>query len=187
MIQTKEDLNFYLREDAKRNGVSSSPIIRFLKLIAGLDNYKVYIYLRILRKCEYHNNNKNKKISSRCLLQYFKIRLYRLGSKYNIFIPINVSGYGLRIPHITGGILLNAKRIGNYCSFNAGAFIGNKNGQDNIPTIGDNTAFGPGAKAFGKLSIGNHVFVAPNAVVTKDVPDYCVVGGVPAKIIKCVE
>lgn len=104
MIQTKEDLNFYLREDAKRNGVSSSPIIRFLKLIAGLDNYKVYNYLRILRKCEYHNNNKNKKISSRCLLQYFKIRLFRLGSKYNIFIPINVSGYGLRIPHITGGV-----------------------------------------------------------------------------------
>lgn len=58
MIQTKEDLNFYLREDAKRNGVSSSPIIRFLKLIAGLDNYKVYNYLRILRKCEYHYNNK---------------------------------------------------------------------------------------------------------------------------------
>ena len=30
------------------------------------------------------------------------------------------------------------------------------------------------------VKIGNHV----NAVVVKDVPDYAVVGGVPAKIIK---
>lgn len=34
------------------------------------------------------------------------------------------------------------------------------------------------------VKIGNHVTIAPNAVVIKDVPDYAVVGGVPAKIIK---
>ena len=34
------------------------------------------------------------------------------------------------------------------------------------------------------VKIGNHVTIAPNAVVVKDVPDYAVVGGVPAKIIK---
>lgn len=81
--------------------------------------------------------------------------------------------------------MLNAKIIGNYCDFNAGSCLGNKNGQENIPIIGDYTAFGPGTKAFGKLSIGSHVFVSPsNAVVTKDIPDNCIVGGVPAKIIK---
>ena len=34
------------------------------------------------------------------------------------------------------------------------------------------------------LTIGNNVVVAAGAVVTKDVPDNCVVGGVPAKVIK---
>ena len=83
-----------------------------------------------------------------------------------------------------GGILLNIKKCGNYCGFNSGVLIGNKGGQEARPTLGEHVAFGPGAKAFGKLSIGNNVFVAPNAVVTKDVPDNAIVGGVPAKIIK---
>ena len=34
------------------------------------------------------------------------------------------------------------------------------------------------------MTIGNNVVAAAGAVVTKDVPDNCVVGGVPAKIIK---
>jgi acetyltransferase-like isoleucine patch superfamily enzyme len=32
--------------------------------------------------------------------------------------------------------------------------------------------------------IGKHVTIAANAVVTKDIPDYCVAGGIPAKILK---
>jgi serine O-acetyltransferase len=82
-----------------------------------------------------------------------------------------------------GGILLNAKKIGNYCGFNAGVLLGNKDNVENKPTIGDYVAFGPGSKAFGEITIGTNVFIAPNAVVTKDVPNNVTVGGIPAKII----
>lgn len=34
------------------------------------------------------------------------------------------------------------------------------------------------------MKIGNHVIIGSGAVVTHDVPDYAVVGGVPAKIIR---
>lgn len=34
------------------------------------------------------------------------------------------------------------------------------------------------------VNIGNHCIIAAGSVVTKDVPDFSVVGGVPAKIIK---
>ena len=33
-------------------------------------------------------------------------------------------------------------------------------------------------------SVGKHCVIGANAVVTKDVPDYCVAVGAPAKIIK---
>lgn len=50
--------------------------------------------------------------------------------------------------------------------------------------IGDNVALGPESKALVKITIGSNVFVAPNAVVAKDIPDNYIVGGVPAKILK---
>ena len=91
----------------------------------------------------------------------------------------------LKVPFSDGlGVILNAAKIGNYCGFNASSLIGNNKSPENKPVIGDYVHFGPGAKAFGKVSIGNHVFVAPNSVLAShDVPDNCIVGGVPAKIL----
>ena len=37
------------------------------------------------------------------------------------------------------------------------------------------------------VNIGNNVVVAAGAVVTKNVPDNCMVGGVPARIIREIE
>ena len=57
---------------------------------------------------------------------------------------------------------------------------GGRNGQ---PIIGNNVMIGCGAKIIGKVSVGNNVAIGANAVVVKDVPDGCVVGGIPATII----
>ena len=38
----------------------------------------------------------------------------------------------------------------------------------------------------GGVHIGRHSVVAAGAVVTKDVPEYSVVGGVPAKVIRTI-
>ncbi len=47
--------------------------------------------------------------------------------------------------------------------------------------IGGNVTILPG------VTVGNNVVIAAGAVVTKDVPDNCVIGGVSAKIIKEIE
>lgn len=50
--------------------------------------------------------------------------------------------------------------------------------------IGDDVWIGANAVILPGVTIGSHCVVAAGAVVTKDVPDNCVVGGVPAKVIK---
>lgn len=51
-------------------------------------------------------------------------------------------------------------------------------------TIGDDVWIGGNATILPGVNIGNNVIVAAGAVVTKDIPDNCIVGGVPAKKIK---
>jgi len=183
MISSRKELRLYLKEDGKRNGFSSSGFRYWTYKLVGHENAMSYAYLRALRHCEYHSNKKSP--IHRMAFAFWQLRRVVLGSKYHIQIPLNRCGYGLRIMHLSGGggVLLNVRKIGNYCGFNAGVLIGD-NGEDAVPTIGDYVAFAPGAKAFGNITIGNNVFVAPNAVVIKDVPDNAVVGGVPAKVLK---
>ena len=50
--------------------------------------------------------------------------------------------------------------------------------------IGDDVWIGTNAVILPGVTIGRHSVVAAGAVVTKDVPDSCIVGGVPASIIK---
>ncbi|MCM1222555.1 MAG: sugar O-acetyltransferase [Lachnospiraceae bacterium] len=54
-------------------------------------------------------------------------------------------------------------------------------------TIGDDVWIGGNVTILPGVTIGNNVIVAAGAVVTKDVPDNCIVGGVPAKVIKALE
>lgn len=53
-------------------------------------------------------------------------------------------------------------------------------------TIGDDVWIGGNCTILPGVTIGNNVIVAAGAVVSKDVPDNCVVAGVPAKIIKSI-
>ena len=50
--------------------------------------------------------------------------------------------------------------------------------------IGDDVWIGTNAVILPGVTIGSHCVVATGAVVTKDIPDHTLVGGVPAKVIK---
>lgn len=51
-------------------------------------------------------------------------------------------------------------------------------------SIGGGSYIGINAVIVGNVKIGNHCVIGANSVVTKDVPDYCVAVGSPAKILK---
>ena len=54
-------------------------------------------------------------------------------------------------------------------------------------TIGNDVWIGGNVTILPGVTIGNNVVVAAGAVVTKDIPDNCIIGGVPAKVIKTIE
>lgn len=91
-------------------------------------------------------------------------------------------GGGLYIQH-GFATMIAAKSIGENCWINQQVTIG-YNGQGDPPVIEDNVTIACGAKVLGSIHIGSHVTVGANAVVIRDVPDNCVVGGVPAKILR---
>lgn len=75
--------------------------------------------------------------------------------------------------------------MGDYCTIHQGvtlgrSFAGKKAG---VPTLEDHVVVFAGAKIIGNVHVGSHAVIGANAVVTSDVPDYCVAVGVPAKVI----
>ena len=51
-------------------------------------------------------------------------------------------------------------------------------------TVGDNSVLGYNAVLMAGVNVGYRCIIGANSVVTKDIPDYTVAGGVPAKPIK---
>lgn len=101
--------------------------------------------------------------------------------RFNSIIPYTAEiGEGTRFGYGGIGVVVHVKaKIGKNCVIGQNVTIGSRG---NIPVIGDNVYISPGAKCIGG-KIGNNVVVGANAVVVKEVPDNCVVAGVPAKIL----
>lgn len=72
------------------------------------------------------------------------------------------------------------------CDDGKSIFIG-KNFLAKPVTIGNDVWIGGNVTILPGVTIGNNVIVAAGAVVTKDVPDNSLVGGVPAKLIRTIE
>lgn len=106
----------------------------------------------------------------------------------SFIITCNHIGWGAYFPH-SYSTIINAKTVGVNFICRQCTTIGNKidGRNDLIPAIGDNVALGANVVIIGDVRIGNNVIIGAGSVVTKDVPNNCVVAGNPAKIIKYIE
>lgn len=87
--------------------------------------------------------------------------------------------------------------IGRNCVFSADVYVADCShqylpGENALSTeleikkteIGDGVFVGIGAKILPGAKLGNGCVIGANAVVTHDIPPYCVAAGVPARVIK---
>lgn len=99
--------------------------------------------------------------------------------------------------YIQEAVVIQAEvRIGDNSSIHMGALIGHETRVGNSVfiahavsvsgccTIGDGTFVGTNATILPRTNIGKWVTIGAGSVVTRDVPDYAVVVGNPAKVVK---
>lgn len=148
------------------------------------ESYYIWSYILRMRRIEYHVDRGGwHKVAY--LWNWFLFK--NLQFKLKVAIYPNTIGPGFRLYHIGAYTHVGPNvRIGRNCTMVSGVVFGNKTeDEDNRPVfVGDNVYFGIDCKIIGPVKIGNNVTIGANAVVTKDIPDNAIVGGIPAKIIK---
>ncbi|MES2514093.1 MAG: serine acetyltransferase [Bacteroidota bacterium] len=169
--------HFVLFHFSKQNTLISYDITRWMEVLKINGNLKIGFFKLMLFYPEFRN------------LFYYRVGhgaskyVYFLCPKMNtLFINCSTIGRGLFIQHGFATII-EANSIGDNCWINQQVTIGFSNSKD-CPTILDNVTITAGAKVIGNVIIGNNSVVGANSVVVKNVPDNCVVVGVPAVIIK---
>lgn len=180
MITSRKELNKYLEIEAKINGIQNL----FIEWLTSNDSYQVHRLLRLLRYVEYYSyNHQGLRIIPYLwnLLQFRKMIV-----KTGIMVFPNTLGIGVHLVHPGYRRIGRFVKCGKNCVILPMVLCGRKRPTDveSSIVIGDNCYISTGVTILGPVSIGNNVTIGAGAVVTKDIPDNAIVGGVPAKIIK---
>lgn len=182
MIKCKQDYYDYLEADRAR---MTTPVC-FRDFIFKTEKYYIWKYIKCLRRTEYINNTQRGVL--RKILYAFYLRwLLKLQRQTQLFVPPNVFGPGLFIPHLGRILISPIAEIGSNCTIRPGLLIGANFGGVINPKvqktiIGDNVEFAEGCKILCR-KIGSNVRVAPNTVILKNIPENSVVYGNPCEII----
>jgi serine O-acetyltransferase len=98
--------------------------------------------------------------------------------------PAAVLGSGLFIDHGMGVVIGETAEVGRNVSILQGVTLGGTSlkREKRHPTIGDNVMIGAGAKVIGGFTVGAGSRIGAGSVVVREVPENCVVVGVPGRI-----
>lgn len=162
MIKTKQDLNYYLEQDAKAFTFGTN----IPKTKTPLFGHLAYKYVKLLRYTEYHHNAGHK---FRYLL--YKTRFYYKSYKYGNFMPLNVFGPGLFMPHPFNICITGATKIGRNCHIHQNVTIGRNYRIQGGATIGENVFIGANLCIIGPVNIANDVALGAGSVIVKDISE----------------
>lgn len=178
MIHSKEELRFFIASDMMMNRGKFKWSIKDRIRNFFLPDF-IMQYLKSMRYVQYLSDCKVITPPRLFLLLYHRLRFRRLGLKLGFSIGYHCLDYGTIISHYGTIVVGNSNRIGKYAVLNTSVCI-----SDNGKVIGDAAYISTGVKMTSRIRVGDNVSIGANSLVNKDVPDNCMVGGVPAKVIK---
>lgn len=114
-------------------------------------------------------------INGPCTGIYSKLNSIKIGSFCSVARQVSIQEYNHQIGRLSSYYIF--RNIFNEPASN------DVNSKGEV-LIGNDVWIGAGATILSGIKIGHGAVIGANSVVTKDVPDYAIVGGVPAKVIK---
>ena len=116
--------------------------------------------------------------------QFFRLRINieTIGAFCSFAPNITITGSNHPLKYVTTHPFIYCKDFGRFIDRDNFALQDKK--KNGKVTIGNDVWIGQNAVILPSVSIGNGAIVGAGAIVTKDVPDYAVVGGNPAKVIR---
>lgn len=170
--------------------ISFKETVRLLKIDLapyGGGNFLVHLFFTPGYKYTFHHRLCYYFYCHKLLLPLFviwRLYMYRLTWKFGIQTAWNTSlPEHFVIAHF-GGITFLPKECGSHIYLRQNVTVGMAKGTGDLPRLGNHITFGANSIVIGDIKVGDNVTIAAGAVVNKDVPDNCVVAGVPAKVIK---
>lgn len=143
--------------------------------------FRLFTILRASKRTQYYKDNKIfHSMGEHCSIMDRRVPLYaKLISLGN-----NV--------HLASGVHFTTHDITHSMLNNANEFIVKRGGikyseKVGCIAIGDNVFIGAGTRIMYNVRIGSNVIIGANSLINKDVPDNCVVAGVPARVIKTLD
>lgn len=179
-IRNRRQMKYWIRLDFESYQMEHPLAARF----TYGENWELFSYMRNLRHLEYYTNKK-KYPWDIVLKGCYWLKHRKNCKETNVFVAPNTVCSGFHLQHRGFRHVLPGTKIGSNCEILPMVLMGKKrpNLKNFQITIGDNCYISTGVTILGPVTIGNNVTIAAGAVVTKDVPDNCIVAGVPAKII----